>query len=84
MAMSVHRKVTRVGGSLAVLIPRDLAEAMEVGEGAPVRLSLVGRQLVVEPEDDVADDVSFRRAYATVLRRYGKTFKKLADYDRGR
>ncbi len=82
--MTVHRKLTRVGGSLAVTVPRDLAEAMGVEAGTPVRLSLVGRQLVVEPEDDTLDDMAFQRAKAVVLKRYAATFEGLAEYDRRR
>jgi antitoxin component of MazEF toxin-antitoxin module len=81
--MAIHRRVSKVGGSLAVIIPRDVAELMQVRENTPVRLSNVGRQLVVEPEDDTASDASFRRAYATVLRRYGPAFEALAKYDAG-
>lgn len=77
--MAVHRRVTKVGGSLGVIIPRDLAEAMGVREGSPVRLSLVGEQLVVEPENDTIPEASFRRSFATVLRRYGQAFKALAS-----
>jgi|GEM_PF-3510782 len=80
----VHRTITKVGGSLAVLIPRDVAEAMGIEASSPVRLSIVGRSLVVEPEDDTLPEASFRRAFATVLRRYGPAFKQLADYDAGR
>jgi hypothetical protein len=29
------------------------------------------------------DEATFRRLFATVLRRYGKTFQALADFDRG-
>jgi death-on-curing protein len=47
--MALHRRVAKVGGSLGILIPRDLADVMGVKEGTPVRLSLVGRQMVVEP-----------------------------------
>jgi len=81
--MVLQRKVTRVGGSLGVLIPRDIAEAMGVGAGSPVRLTLVGRQMVVEPTDDTLDDGAFRRAFAGVLRRHGKSFENLAAFDRG-
>ena len=80
--MALHRRVAKVGGSLGILIPRDLAEAMGVEEGTPVRLSLVGRQMVVEPEDDSLPEASFRRSFSTVLRRYGPAFKALADFDR--
>jgi len=69
--------------SLGVLLPRDIAEAMDVQEGSEVRLTLVGRQVVVEPADDTLDDGAFRRALATVLRRHRATFELLAAYDRG-
>lgn len=81
--MALHRRVTKVGGSLGILIPRDVAEVMGVREGTPVRMSLVGRQMVVEPEDDSLPEASFQRAFATVLRRYGPAFEALADHDRG-
>jgi hypothetical protein len=57
-SMSIHRKVTRGGGSM------------------------VGRQLVIDP--DVMDRGVFQKAFATVLRRYGKTAEMLAEFDRGR
>jgi antitoxin component of MazEF toxin-antitoxin module len=82
--MTLNRRVAKVGGSLGILIPRDIAEAMGVTEGSPVRLSLVGRQMVIEPQDDTIPDASFRRAFATVLRRYGSAFQKLAEHDQGR
>jgi antitoxin component of MazEF toxin-antitoxin module len=82
--MALHRRVAKVGGSLGILIPRDLAEVMGVEEGTPVRLSLVGRQMVVEPEDDSLPEASFQRSFATVLRRYGPAFRALADFDRGK
>jgi antitoxin component of MazEF toxin-antitoxin module len=82
--MTTHRTVKKIGGSLAVLIPRDVAEMMNVTENSPVRLSVVGRQLVVEPEDDTIPEASFRRAFATVLRRYGPAFEQMAQYDQGR
>ena len=82
--MVLHRRVAKVGGSLGILIPRDLADVMGVKEGTPVRLSLVGRQMVVEPEDDSLPEASFRRSFATVLRRYGPAFQALADFDRGK
>lgn len=81
--MAVRRHIKRVGGSLGVLIPRDIAEAMNVREGSEVRLTLVGRQVVVEPVDDTVDEGAFRRAFGAVLRRHGSAFEALAAYDRG-
>ena len=73
--MTMHRTISKFGGSLGLIIPRDVAEVMDIAEGAPVRLALVGRQLVIEPEDDTVPADVFRRSYAAVLRRYGKAFE---------
>jgi antitoxin component of MazEF toxin-antitoxin module len=81
--MAVQRQVKKMGGSLGVLIPRDIAEAMGVKEGSDVLLTLVNRQLVVEPTVDSIDDATFQRAFAAVLRRDGEGFQWLADFDRG-
>jgi antitoxin component of MazEF toxin-antitoxin module len=81
--MAVHRAVTKVGGSLAVLLPRDMAESMGVEAGSPVRLSLVNDQLVIEPTHGYADDASFNRAFAAVLRQHHDLFGFLAEYDQG-
>jgi antitoxin component of MazEF toxin-antitoxin module len=81
--MTIRRRIKRIGGSLGLLLPRDIAEAMAVKEGSEVRLTLVGRQVVVEPADDTLDDTAFRRALAAVLRRHRRTFDLLAAYDRG-
>ena len=48
--MPLERTVKKVGGSLCVIIPRDLAEMMGVTLNSPVILTLVGRQLVIEPK----------------------------------
>ena len=81
--MTLQRRVKRIGGSLGVLIPRDFAEAMAVKDGSAVRLTLVGRQVVIEPVDDLLDDGAVQRAFAAVLRRHGSAFDRLAAYDRG-
>jgi antitoxin component of MazEF toxin-antitoxin module len=82
--MTIERHVTKIGGSLGVLIPRDIAEAMGVQSGTPIRLSIVGRQLVIEPTDSTMSEQVFQRAFAAVLRREAPVFKALADYDEGR
>ena len=82
--MAIHRQITKVGGSLGILVPRDMAEAMGITKGSSVRLSLVGRQMVVEPDDDTIPEATFGRAYKAVLRRYGPAFEKMATIDAGK
>jgi antitoxin component of MazEF toxin-antitoxin module len=81
--MTLQRRVRRIGGSLGVLIPRDFAEAMSIKDGSAVRMTLVGRQVVLEPLDDTLEDTAVQRAMAAVLRRHGRAFELLAAYDRG-
>lgn len=82
--MALQRRIKKIGGSLGIIIPRDIAEGMGVVEGSPVRVTPVGRQMVVESESDTIPEASFRRAFAAVLRRYGPAMKKLADFDAGK
>jgi hypothetical protein len=65
-------------GSLGILIPRDFAEAMDVTDGNEVRLTLVGRQVVIEPVRDTLDDDSVGRAFGAVRRRHSSPFEHLA------
>lgn len=80
-AMTLHRQLKKVGGSVAVLIPRDIAMAMGAVPGGDITMSLVGRQLVIEPEDDTVPEASFRRALAAVLRQRAPALSALARYD---
>ena len=81
--MTLRRKIVRVGGSLGVIVPRDVAAAMAVKAGSEVRMTVVGRQVVIEPVDDTLGDGAYRRALGAVLRRNSKTFEALAAFDRG-
>jgi antitoxin component of MazEF toxin-antitoxin module len=81
--MSVHRRVRKVGGSLGVLIPRDLAAAMGITEGSEVEMTMIGSQLVIESTSGVASDAAFQRALGAVTRNHGKALRALADFDRG-
>ncbi len=82
--MTVQRKIRKVGGSVGVLIPRDIAEAMRVEPGSEVNLTLVNGQLVVEPTEGYAPMHVFRKAFAAVLRRDEQIFANLAAYDQER
>ena len=45
--MALTRQIRRHGGSLSLVIPRDVAEAMSLEDGAEVTLTLVGDRLVL-------------------------------------
>jgi antitoxin component of MazEF toxin-antitoxin module len=64
--MPIERHITKIGGSLGLIIPRDIAEAMGVEDGTPVQLQLVGRKIVILPPHDAADERRFQQDLATV------------------
>ena len=47
-------------------------------DGSEVRLTLVGRQVVIEPVRDTLDDDSFHRPFGAVLRWHSRAFEPLA------
>ena len=44
-----RRKTFRIGGSLAVRIPKELADMVGLKEGAEVRFAVQGDKIVIEP-----------------------------------
>ena len=43
------RKIKRVGGSLVIFLPRDIAEIIGLREGGEVSMTIFGSRLVVGP-----------------------------------
>jgi hypothetical protein len=84
--MALQRQVKKIGGSLGIIIPKDYAQDLGFFEGSPLKLSISGRQMIVEAEDEGGDyisDEAFNKSFRTVLRKYGSAFKALAEYDAG-
>ena len=73
-----------MGGSLGVVIPKAVSELVGLADGSEVSLSVVGRQIVIEPTDDTIPDETYRRSLGAVLRRYGPAFEGLAKFDAGK
>jgi len=43
------RKTFKIGGSLAILIPKEIADVIGLKEGADVRLAVKEKKIVIEP-----------------------------------
>ncbi|TFG04735.1 MAG: AbrB/MazE/SpoVT family DNA-binding domain-containing protein [Promethearchaeota archaeon] len=43
------RKIFKIGGSLAIRIPKDLAKVIGLKEGTDVKLAVKDKKLVIEP-----------------------------------
>lgn len=82
--MSIEKRVKKVGGSLAIFIPRDFARDLNIQEGSKVAVSLEGKRIVVSSEDRYATTSEFRSAFREVMDSHGATFAALAEYDSGK
>lgn len=80
--MAIHRKLSQVGGSIALIVPRDIADAIGIGAASSVSITVVGRSLVIDPDDDTLSEKGFRRALRTVLRKHSSAFRALAAHDK--
>jgi antitoxin component of MazEF toxin-antitoxin module len=73
------RTLTRQGNSLALVIDRSLRELMEIDAGTPLKVSVEGRRLIIEPLSETERQARFKKAVDKVDREHGKAMKKLAE-----
>lgn len=72
-----HLKVRKVGNSLGVILPKEVAAAMEVEEGDEVLVSEVasGKLTLSRADEDFAEEV---RAAERIMDRYRNALAELA------
>lgn len=73
------KTLTKHGNSLALLIDKPILELIRVDAHTHFRVTVDGRKLILEPIEPGADDKDFKAAADWTLKKYGKTFKKLAE-----
>ena len=72
------KHLSRVGNSSALLIDRPILEMLDITEQTPLKLSIEGRRLIVEPLSEQEVRQRFGKAADKVERRHAKLFKRLA------
>jgi antitoxin component of MazEF toxin-antitoxin module len=75
----VIKKLTRHGNSLALVIDRPILELLNIDPETPLDVSTDGKQLIISPVKSSARLKKFEAAQEWAHKRYGKTFKKLAE-----
>ena len=73
------RTLSRQGNSLSLVIDRSLRELMEIDAQTPLKLTVEGRKLIIEPLDQQDRESRFKNAVAKVDRAHGRAMKKLAE-----
>jgi antitoxin component of MazEF toxin-antitoxin module len=73
------KKLSKHGNSLALVIDRPILELLKIDEETPLEMSTDGQSLVVSPVHDEKRQKRFAAALARGHKRYGKTFRRLAE-----
>ena len=74
--MSIHLKVTRIGNSLGVILPREAVTALKVGKGDTLILSETPGGFRITPYDpEVARQLEAGREF---MKEYRDTLRALA------
>jgi antitoxin component of MazEF toxin-antitoxin module len=73
------RKLTKQGNSTCLVIERQLRELLDITIDTPLKLTVEGRKLVIEPLTDKERKSKFRKALADTKREHASALKKLAQ-----
>jgi antitoxin component of MazEF toxin-antitoxin module len=82
--MTLRGKVTAVGGSAAIILPRDLLESLGLEIGQEVDLSVMGRTLIIRSAQEAERPKVLHPAADRVFeRRRGLLTRLAGDADTG-
>jgi len=77
--LTVIKKLTRTGNSIAVVLDKPLLEELGLDEGAEVEISTNGQIIVITPKRSAARDRKFRNAAEKINRKYAGLFRRLSE-----
>jgi antitoxin MazE len=73
------KHLTKQGNSLAIIIDKPILDMADINEHTPLKLSLDGRKITLEPISEEEIEERFSAAAAKVEKRFGRMFKNLAE-----
>jgi antitoxin component of MazEF toxin-antitoxin module len=73
------KKLTRHGNSMALVIDRPILDLLHIDNETPLDVSTDGKSLIIKPAGASARRRKFDEAQAAAHRRFGRTFKRLAE-----
>ena len=73
------RTLTRQGNSLVLVIDRPLRELLEIDAKTPLKVSVQGRRLIIEPLRQPGRADRFQKAVGKMDRFHGRAMKKPAE-----
>jgi antitoxin component of MazEF toxin-antitoxin module len=72
------KKLTRQGNSAALIVDRALMELMDIDSDTPLKLTVEGRKLIVEPLSDEERAGKFKKVMEKTGRKNAELFRRLA------
>jgi antitoxin component of MazEF toxin-antitoxin module len=74
----IIKKLTRQGNSAALVIDKPLLDLLDINQDTPLKLTVNGRQLIVEPLTDQERAKRFREVSQRDLTNNGELYRRLA------
>jgi antitoxin component of MazEF toxin-antitoxin module len=75
----VLKKLTKHGNSLALVIDRPILDLLRIDPETPLDVSTDGKRLIITSAETSGRRKKFDAAQEWAHKRYGKTFRKLAE-----
>jgi antitoxin component of MazEF toxin-antitoxin module len=78
METAMIKTLTRLGNSNALIFDRTLMNLMEIDGETPLKLTVEGRRLIVEPLSDEERARKFQKVARRVIQKNSELLKRLA------
>ncbi len=72
------KKLTRQGNSSALIIDRTVMDLLEIDNDTPLKLTVEGRRLIIEPLSDSERAAKFQKVLRKTSVRNADLFRRLA------
>jgi antitoxin MazE len=74
----IIKKLTRQGNSAALVIDKQLLDLLDFNQDTDLKITVNGRQLIVEPLTSEEREARFQKVMKTTGRKNAELFKRLA------
>lgn len=75
----MKRRLTRIGNSWGLILPREVMDLLGVSEGSEVEMELAGNTLLVTAPDTDRSDIEAGLAYLASKRERAEVYRRLAE-----
>ena len=74
----IIKKLTRQGNSAALIIDRTLMELLDIDQDTPLKLTVTGRKLTIEPLAEEERAARFKQSMKRTGQKNAELFRRLA------